>query len=675
MTAPSSTPKEALAKVPQLKRLDHWVALVLVLLTVAAYSQVGTYQFVFDDVLYIEENARTLAGLNRDSLRWAFTCFEDGSYLPLIWLSHAACISIFGPHPGGHHLVNLALHCMNTVLLFLLLRRLTGDLGPSAAVAALFALHPLHVESVAWVSGRKDVLSTLFWLLTTIAYHAYTLRRTLGRYLGMTILFTLGLLCKSMLVSLPLTMLLLDYWPLQRISHDPILSRDNLQRVARLVVEKIPLFLLAILAAAVTYWAQRNVGAMSDPGDLTFGALVANALTSMAKYVGLVFWPLSLSPFYRHPGPNISYFWATLAGLFLLGMTVGSFLQARRRPFVLFGWLWFLVTILPVAGFIQVGAQAHADRYTYVPLVGVFVILAWLVKEFFDRSMVPRLASAALSAALLGTLLTLTAVQSSRWKDTETLFGHTISIDPNNYMAYAHLGLAYRQEKRYPEAIASYIRAVSLNPNHYLLHHNLGDLLERVGFIDGATVSFRKAVELKPRRTLSNFRYAHLLLTKGKFDEALPHLEKVLASDPTLIATDPIHQRDVLQGVHLDLGLIRRSKGDLPGAILCFRKALSLNPQYPLASLRLGVALGEAGYIAEAIPFLEQAVRLNPNSPDHLLHLEEALLRAGKAAEARSIYEQLKATSPESRQTRTGLELLHAGPARRSPEIRGGSRD
>ncbi|MBI4912071.1 MAG: tetratricopeptide repeat protein [Acidobacteria bacterium] len=643
-------------------RTEVWVLAAILLLTALAYSEVWSFKFVYDDSLYITQNTRTLAGLNRDTLAWAFTCFEDGSYLPLVWLSHAACVSLFGSNPAGHHLVNLGLHLLNTALLLLLLRRITGNFWPSAAVAALFALHPLHVESVAWVSERKDVLSMLFWLLATGSYVRYVRRPSWRSYGLLLLLFALGLLSKTMLVTLPLTLLLLDFWPLGRMGNEAQPWRERLRLGWKLLPEKLPLLLLALIAGSATLWAQRIIGAMSTSQELGLRDRFMNVLRAYWKYLELTVWPNDLSPFYPHPGSSIPWWVGGLCATFLAGMTALAVQQARRRPFMLVGWLWYLVTLLPVSGLVQVGAQAHADRYTYVPLVGIFLMVAWLGKEGVQRARIPRMVLLTASGLLAGALVTLTVVQASRWKDTPTLFGHALSLDPKNEIAYCNLGTSYQAEGRYPEAIAAFTRGIAVNPNFFALHFNLGDSLERVGQTDAALASFRQAARLKPPTILPEGRLAHLLVQKGRFEEALPILERIFRADPRTVSADPVHRKLILQISYLDMGIVLQSKGKKEEALARFRGAVDLNPNYGWAHGYLGTALSEAGRHEEALEHLRKATALDSSSPTLKVHLARGLARAGRIPEARQLLESLLKAHPGFGPALEAMGSLRGGP-------------
>lgn len=521
----------------QLRISRSWALSVgLVLLALLVFGQVAGFQFLsFDDPLYVTGNPRTLAGLDQSALRWAFANFEDGSYLPLVWLSHAACVQVFGTHPAGHHLVNLALHLANTLLVFHLLRAGTGDEGTSAAVAALFAIHPAHVESVAWVAARKDLLSTLFWLLATSAYGRWVRCRRPVWYAWMLVLFLLGLLSKSLLVVFPLTLLLLDLWPLGRLRADA--DRPWWRQLAALAWEKAPLFALSAAAGGLTIWAQGRVQAVASIQLLSFTDRVANALQALLAYLRILVWPVDLSPFYTHPGPHWSPARVALALLLLGACTWSAVAFARRKPWIAAGWGWFLATLLPVLGLVQVGSQSHADRYTYVPYLGLFVIAGLAGKS--AAAALPRLLGSGLLACGVATLGALAWVQASRWQDSETLFAHALSLDPSNQVALGNLGTVLAEQGRFTEAIGAYQRAAELNPTYHGYRLVLGNLLARIGQEDAALAHWLEADRLDPTSPRAASQIGRLLARRGQWLAALPWLKKATAAAPGTLGRDP----------------------------------------------------------------------------------------------------------------------------------------
>ena len=634
-----------------------WLSIPLIVwiilsLTVLAYSQTIGFAFIhFDDPLYVTDNPQTLAGLSWGSVRWAFTCFEDGSYLPLVWLSHAACVSLFGTHPGGHHVVNLVLHLANSFLVFLVFRRMTGEAGPSAVVMALFALHPAHVESVAWVSARKDVLSTLFWLLTTWAYLGHVQAPNWKRYLGLSVLFILGLLSKSMLVTLPLTLLLFDYWPLGR-------HRRPAGKTGILLLEKLPLLLLSLVAGTATLWTQGTLDATTSLRILPLVDRAANALLGLQAYLGMLLWPLRLSPFYSHQGPGLPVGRLLAAGFVVLAVTVFSALQLRKRPYLLVGWGWFLLTLLPVSGLVQVGSQAYADRYTYVPFFGLFIMLAWSLKELVDRARISKSAVMAVSAAVLGTAATLTALQTSRWKDTETLFTHAVGLDPENQVALGNLGTALAQKGKFREAIGVYSRLVELNPRYYRFHYILGNLHERLGQPQEAMARWLEADRLDPAQVMAAYRISHFLVGQEDFTAASPFLQRILSAAPAAISRDARVRQSVLQSCLADHGIILREQGRLTGAMAELRRAVALNPADAWSRLQLGLTLRESSRESEARLEIDAALHMEPRNDTFRYWIGRGLTKVGRFEEAAQIYRALMESEGSVQLGQKGMESM-----------------
>jgi hypothetical protein len=461
------------------------LAVLLSVATLAVFAQVVGFDFVdYDDNLYVTANPHVQEGLTPAGVRWAFTTFAAANWHPLTWISLMLDWSIGGPGPRVFHLTNLILHLANTLLLFLVLDRMTGRRWPSAVTAALFAIHPLHVESVAWIAERKDVLSTLFMLLTLLAYAGFVERPGLVRRLAVVFLFALGLLAKPMLVTLPVLLLMLDAWPLRR--QEPW---------RRLVLEKAPLLALSIATGVVTFVAQRQGGTVGSMTLYPLGVRVANAVVATATYLGKTIWPTRLAAFYPHPGASLAAWEVAGSALVLAGLTLWTIRVRRSRPYLLFGWAWYLVTLAPVAGIVQVGWQARADRYTYIPLIGIFLGVVWFVSDrFADR---PALLSSAASAALV--MLGIGAfVQAGYWRDSETLFTHALAVTDNNAVAHNNLGTALLRRGLPSQAEEHFAEAVRIDPSFADAHSNLGVALGRQGGIDEAILEFRRALDLDP---------------------------------------------------------------------------------------------------------------------------------------------------------------------------------
>jgi hypothetical protein len=483
--------------------VPSWLlAAAVALLSSLPYLGVGGYGFVdFDDDLYVYGNAVVRNGLTLDGVKWAFTSFHAGNWHPLTWISHMADVSLFGPWAGGHHGTNVLLHALSSALLFLALRRMTGNAWRSAFAAALFGVHPLHVESVAWVAERKDVLSGLFFSLGLLAYGGYARKGGAWRYVAVAACLTLGLLSKPMLVTFPFLLLLLDYWPLGRVAGSPPPADGTGTApvpLSRLVVEKAPLFLLAAASCVVTYAAQAGGGMVKPVSFLYPSERIANALVSLAAYLGKAFVPVRLAVLYPFPYDGIPPWKPVAASLLLLAATVLAVRARRTSPWLAVGWFWFVGTLVPVIGLVQVGNQAMADRYTYIPLVGIFLAVAW---EGWARlsALLPgagRGASAATAAAVLAACLALSALQARHWRDTVTLFSHAIDATGENCLMQNGLGAELYRQKRYAEAEGHFREAIRIRPDHADAHNNLGILLVVTGLQEEGVAHMREAVRI-----------------------------------------------------------------------------------------------------------------------------------------------------------------------------------
>jgi len=568
------------------RRAVWLVAAALVVVTAALYWQVGGHELTnVDDRLYVSENEQVLSGLTTESIAWAFTDRSTGNWHPLTWLSLMLDCQLFENTSAATHLTNLLLHLANTLLLFHVLRLMTGATWPSAFVAALFALHPLHVESVAWVSERKDVLSTLFWLLTMWAYVRYTERRSVGRYVPIVIFFVLGLMSKSMLVTLPFALLLLDFWPLRRIGFEAPIA------LKRLVLEKLPLILITAAVAAVAFVTQRGVGAVLTAGSFPPGARVAHALVVYLKYLGKMFWPEALQVHYRHYGLPAAW-QVALAGLCVAGVLVAAWVLRRRYPYLLSGWLWYLGTLIPVIGLVQIGAQAMADRYTYVPSIGVFIIVAWGVGDLSAGWKARRVVLALGALAVLVPLSVATYRQVGYWKDSFTLHGHSVSVAPENYHGYMGLAVELDTAGRYDEAIEQYAEVLRIVPSNRRARYRMGLDYERSAMPDRAIELYRAGLELTPddknlngglARALNNLG-AKTLRTGGDQEVAQDYFEQALEASPEY------------NNARMNLANLHIRAGDFEKAADLAYEALELDPEHA----------GAKAVLRTAVPFFEK---------------------------------------------------------------------
>jgi tetratricopeptide (TPR) repeat protein len=511
---------------------DFLIAVGLVAAVLAIYAQTGSHGFVsYDDPRYIADNRMLHGGLIGENLRWAFTTFASSNWHPLTWISYLVDYELYGLSPGGYHLTNVALHAVNTLLVFVILRRLTGDVWSGALVAALFGVHPLHVESVAWISERKDVLSACFWLLTMGAYARYAERRTRGWYATTLALFTLGLMAKPMVVTLPFVLLLLDYWPLRRVQ---VPIHDAPRVAGRLLAEKVPFFALAAAAGAMTIQAQSAGGAVASLDRFPLSVRVMNALVSYVAYLEKTAWPAGLSVRYPHPGITLPVWKVVVATLILVAITWAAVRWLRSRPYLAVGWFWYLGTLVPVIGVVQVGDQAMADRYTYLPLIGIFMAIAWGLRDAAAAR--PRLRTALpwLAAALLPVLTALAWQQTRYWRDSVTLYEHSLSVVEGDPLLHYNLANELREQGRSDEAVRHYQEALRFDPTYVAAHTNLGPLLAQQGRTEQAIAHYTAALRIKPGLAEAHNNLGMLLGEQGKVADAIPHFEEALRLKPEL---------------------------------------------------------------------------------------------------------------------------------------------
>jgi protein O-mannosyl-transferase len=599
------------------------VCVALVAITVTVYLQAGSHQFIiFDDDTYVTQNEHVANGLTGPNLAWAMTSVEEGNWHPVTWLSHMADVQLYGMNPRGHHLTNVALHTVSSLLLLLLLLRMTGSLWRSAFVAALFALHPLHVESVAWVAERKDLLSALFCFLTLLFYTAYLKERKAGLYLLTLFTFVLGLMSKPMLVSLPIIMLLLDLWPLDRyraVEQQP--GQPQLSsRVMALIKEKIPFLACSLFSGVITIYAQHKGGATSGLDTVPFLFRLGNALVAYATYLVKTLWPHDLAVLYPiksslPPGQVIGSF------LGLLLISVIALRLWRRHPFFPVGWFWFLITLLPVIGLIQVGSQAMADRYSYLPSIGLFIMAAWGVPVLSRRcrgreGMLALLAGVVILASALATWR-----QLGYWRDSISLFQHTLQVTSDNYLITSDLGGALAQKGDLDAAQLQFNESLRINPNFATTHYNLGLTLADKGDLDGAIQHLQVALQMTPNDAKTHYGLAVALFRKGEVDAAMQHYQAALLISPNDAKA------------HYGLGIALARKGDLDAAIQEYQTTLRLSPDLADAHNNLGAALATRGDLEGAIREFSDVLRISPSDTFAQDNLGRALAQKRKRNE------------------------------------------
>lgn len=594
------------------------------------YEPVRHHEFVnFDDAQYVRRNPAVTGGLNGRSMSWALTTGHAGNWHPLTWLSHMLDVELFGLDPGPHHLTSAVLHVVNTLLLFGLLLRMTGALFRSAFVAALFELHPLHVESVAWIAERKDVLSGLFLFLTLWAYLAYVRRPRRSRYALVLVLFALGLMAKPMLVTLPFVLLLLDVWPLGRTA-EPFAR-------PRLIVEKLPLVGLAIASSVVTVLVQQRAGAIKGLGVLPFDRRLATAVLAYVTYAAKAVWPSRLAAIYPYPAPPPS--WQVLGAIAVLAGVSALALRARpRHPYLPVGWFWYLATLVPVLGLMQVGSQPWADRYTYIPAIGLFIVVAWGTVDLLARWRRRNLLLAAAAAVVLAGCAITARKQVGYWRNSVALWEHALEVTTGNHRAESNLAHALARQRRLDEAVAHYGAALRIKPDFAEAHNNLGLVLADQGKVGEAMRHYSEAVRVLPDYLEAHNNLGVALMGQGRDTEAVRHFSEAVRIDPTVAVS------------HNNLGVAYAHEGRLEAAAREFAEALRLEPGYAEAQTNLavahnglGAALGDQGKVDEAIDHYVQALRLRPDLADAHANLARALAVKGRRDEAiREILEAVR---------------------------------
>jgi protein O-mannosyl-transferase len=573
------------------------MCIALCLSTFAIYAQVAGNGFVaYDDDQYVYENAHLKSGLTLTGVKWAFTTFYYANWHPLTWLSHMLDYQLFGLNAGGHHVVNLLLHLCSVILLFLVFVKMTRKPWRSFMIAAIFAIHPLHVESVAWISERKDVLSTFFGLLTLLFYVRYVDAPSKGRYAWVVSALTLGLLSKPMLVTMPFVLLLIDLWPLRRIGW-PL----NVSKFGRLVAEKALFFLLIIPVSVFTFLAQQQYGAVASLVHLSLPARLGNASIAYVNYLGKAFLPLNLAVLYPIQTPPVQN--AIGALLLVLAITCAAVYWAKHRPWFLVGWLWYLGMLVPVIGLIQVGAQSIADRYMYLPLVGISMAIVWEAAELTSRRHNLRNVAAGLAALVLLALGIMAYRQTELWKSSRTLFEHTVAVTKGNYIINNNLGVILAGEGKNSEAIAHYRQALAFNPDYSEAHANLGHELLGIGNYPESFTQLSLALKSKPDQPIAQGDLGTLLAAQGKFEESERHLEASLRIAPA---------NPNLQG---NLCYVLQRLGKFEDAISHCNEALRLSPDLIDARYNLATALMGEGKNDEAVAELKKVLASRPKYP------------------------------------------------------------
>jgi len=593
------------------------------------------YPFVdYDDNNYVTENLHIRDGLTWSAVTWAFASTEHSNWHPLTWMSHALDCEVFGLQPYGHHLISVVLHALNAMLLFLLIFYATKREGPSLMLALLFAVHPINVESVAWVAERKNVLSTLFFLLTLGAYGWYARKPNLSRYLSVVIFFACGLMSKPMLVTLPFVLLLLDYWPLERIERNRAFSK--------LLIEKLPLFALSAIISVITFKAQQAGHALHAAMQFPFAVRLEDAIVAYVRYVGKALWPSHLAAFYPHPGVSVSL-WTVAASSLVLAIITGLTVVFRSRKYLLMGWLWFLGTLVPVIGLVQVGDQGMADRYAYVPLIGVFLMFTWAAADFFQSQRTSQTVSAALSFGMLLALLLTTNRQIGYWSSDTKLWAHTLAVTTRNAFAHRHVGMALMLSDDTDDALWHFREAVAISPADPMNYVDLGLCLQKSHQFDAAVEQYKRAISVTANAEELAVAYTNLgsvYEQAGNYPVAVEQYKKAidLTGDQEQLATD-----------YTNLGSAYDQGGKYPEAYESYNHALQLNPKLFNAYFDRGLVLEREGKIEEAVTDYQHSIELRPTARGYL-ELSRALQRLNRISEAQTSYEKARELASDPNQ-------------------------
>ena len=683
------------------------VALCLITGIVLVYMKVQNFDFVgYDDELYVTENLHVQKGISLEGIKWAFTTFHSANWHPLTWLSHMLDCELYGLNSAGHHWTNVEFHIANTLLLFFILFMMTGALWQSAFVAALFAMHPLHVESVAWISERKDVLSTFFGLLSIAAYSHYVKQSSVKYYLLVIALLSLSLMAKPMLVTIPFVLLLLDFWPLNRfrLQRDFNLKpekkySDIIRRNFRIILEKIPIFIPVVISCIVTFFAQKSEGALKAMWALPMKYRIANAVVSYVSYILKTIWPHKLSVFYPHPGNSLPFWQIAGGALLIVTVCYWALRAAKKYPYILVGLLWYLGTLVPVIGLVQVGDQAMADRYTYIPLIGIFIIISWGVSDLFkkrlggQRSEISSAISDSfiksrfqkiflgISAAIVIVALSMGSFfQLNTWKNGITLFEHAVSVTQNNYQAENNLGTAYgskdldkslfhykaslkikpdyvaalynmgtiyEEEGQADEAISHYLKALRISRDCFGALNNLGRVYYNQRDYDRAVLYFKRALKLDLNKPDARMNLANVLYLQSKPEEAISQYQKILQMDS--------ENADA----HFNLAYVLSSQNKINEAVHHYKEALRIDPEYVKAHYNLGNIYLNQKKTAEAFMHYAEIIKIKPNYVQAYNKLGLILLRQGKFSKAKTLFLRAIQIDPYHPEARQNLEILN----------------
>ena len=637
---------------------DLLVCIFLVIATFIVYEQVRTFEYInYDDNEYIVENQVLAKGLTWENVIWAFTDSIDVSnyWHPLAWISHLIDVELYGMNLGGHHLTNLIFHILNTVLLFIVFKRMTGCIWRSGFIAALFAFHPLHVESVAWLAERKDVMSGFFWMLTLWFYCRYAALPGLKRYLPVFLFFIMGLMSKPMVVTLPFVMLLLDFWPLGRFDAGRSIQDGKGQNrlpLFKLILEKVPLFIMTLLVSIATFLTQHQAGVVETLENLSFADRVANSMVSYVGYIEKMFWPVNLAFVYPHPGAIPVYQWAG-AGLLLLMITFFSIYYRKSYPWVAVGWFWYLGVLFPVNGLVVIGPHTMADRYTYLPLIGLSIIVAWTIPVFVQQRKYGKQILITTAVVIVSILLVATWKTAGYWKNTVTVCERALAVTKNNYVAHNNLGFVFEEQGRLGEAFKHYSAAFRIKPENDKVRNNLGSILVKLGRPNDVVRLYTEALKARPDQAGMHYRLGVALGSIDRTDEAVIHYRKALQLEPAV--ADP----------YLRLGDYFLGSSRVKEAIYNYKEALKIDPEHVEAHNSLAIVLTRAGKLSEALDHGRHALRLNPDDAEIHNNMGIILAMHGRTDEAVAYLQKALKLKPGYHDAMDNLKKISSAQKRR----------
>ncbi|MCC6488063.1 MAG: tetratricopeptide repeat protein [Candidatus Hydrogenedentes bacterium] len=628
------------------------VLAAILAVTLSAYWPVYQNNFTnFDDPVYVTQNHHVLSGITWDGLLWAFTSATTGNWHPFTWLSHMLDVQCFGLRPWAHHGVSVAFHLMNTVLLYVFLGMATKSWGRSAAAAAVFALHPLHVESVAWISERKDVLSTFFFLLALIAYARYATTGRKGFYWATFTAFALGILSKPMLVTFPFVLLLIDVWPLARVDAGDEGVRIRWRTMLPLTIEKLPFLAVSVGFCALTFVVQARAESVRTFGEMSIGLRTANAIVAYTAYLGKTILPIRLAAYYPYPREGYPAWEVAFAAIVLTLLSAAALLAGRRRPWVPVGWFWYLGTLVPVIGLVQVGSQSMADRYMYIPMIGLLMAVLWTVPAPVFAPGWRRASTVVLGVVLCVALSVLTARQAAVWHNTFTLFEHALAVTSDNTTAHVNLGSAYLEAGDLTKAREHSEAALHLDSSQTNAYNNLGVIYLREGQAAKAVEALSAAVSTKPNNPATQYNLGLALKAVQQFDAAITHFAACVQLDP-----DHVDARSELASMLLLQGRALEAEAH-------YRALVNLRPERASAHINLGVACANQGRFQNAVTHLEEGLRLNPEQSEGRYYLAACYTELGRQEEAIRELERVLGSAPDFSPAKSLLNQLTLDPS------------